>query len=238
MSLVYPVAEMPFPDIFSVKDRMAAEAPHTLDGIRFMEDATYHDQGQGIRLDEDYWAIQWMQDNVQGSPVIVEANLPGYRWGSRYTIYTGLPGVLGWNWHQRQQRAAVEEADVNFRTEEITAFYLTRSIEEAQAFLEKYQVSYVVVGKLEALYYAQANQCEAVVEGDTILCDMIGKFGPVGMRTLDVPASECQPPDQETGIDSLVCPTHGLDKFPTMVQSGILSPAYVNGDTTVYKVLR
>ena len=214
------------------------EAPRTLDGMLFMDYATYYDQGEGIRLDEDYRAILWMQENVQGSPVIVEANLPGYRWGSRYTIYTGLPGVLGWNWHQRQQRAAVEEADVNLRTDEITAFYLTRSIAEAQSFLEKYQVSYVIVGKLETLYYAQANQCEPAMEGEKILCDMIGKFGPVGIRTLDVPASECQTQNEETGTGSLICPTHGLDKFQSMVQEGILSPAYVDGDTTVYKVLR
>jgi uncharacterized membrane protein len=35
-----------------------------------------------------------MQDNIQGSPVIVEANCPEYRWCTRYTIYTGLPGVV------------------------------------------------------------------------------------------------------------------------------------------------
>jgi uncharacterized membrane protein len=94
-----------------------------------------------------------MQKNVKGSPVIVEANTVEYRWGSRYTIYTGLPGVVGWNWHQRQQRAVVPSSTVSDRVEEIKKFYETTDLEEAQAFLAKYNVSYMVVGQLENLYY-------------------------------------------------------------------------------------
>ena len=74
-------------------------------------------------MSQDYRAIQWMQRNVQGSPVIVEANTPEYRWGTRFTIYTGLPGVVGWNWHQRQQRAVTPDTWVFDRVDAIGAFY-------------------------------------------------------------------------------------------------------------------
>ena len=63
-----------------------------------------------MNLVQDYKAIRWMQDNVQGSPVIVEANCPEYRWCMRFTIYTGLPGVVGWNWHERQQRTLTPQS--------------------------------------------------------------------------------------------------------------------------------
>jgi uncharacterized membrane protein len=87
-----------------IRDRWILEAPRTLDAMTFMEYAQYDDFGQRLDLSEDYRAIRWMQDNVQGSPVIVEANCVEYHWCTRFTIYTGLPGVVGWNWHQRQQR--------------------------------------------------------------------------------------------------------------------------------------
>jgi uncharacterized membrane protein len=103
-------------------------------------------------LAEDYRAIRWMQDNVQGSPVIVEANCSEYRWCTRFTIYTGLPGVVGWNWHQRQQRPLISNVIFD-RVAEIGSFYTTTDVEAARAFLEKYRVEYIVVGQLERNIY-------------------------------------------------------------------------------------
>ena len=68
--------------------------------MTYMNYATYYDMGVVMDLSEDYRAIQWMQDNVIGSPVILEGQAYEYRWGNRFTIYTGLPGVVGWNWHK------------------------------------------------------------------------------------------------------------------------------------------
>ena len=42
-----------------------------------------------------------MEENIQGTPVVLEAQTPEYRWGSRVAIYTGFPTVVGWSWHQR-----------------------------------------------------------------------------------------------------------------------------------------
>jgi uncharacterized membrane protein len=104
-------------------------------------------------LSQDYRAIRWMQDNVQGSPVIVEANCSEYRWCTRFTIYTGLPGVVGWNWHQRQQRALIASNTIFNRVSEISMFYTTQDVDAALAFLKKYQVKYIVVGQLERGVY-------------------------------------------------------------------------------------
>jgi uncharacterized membrane protein len=106
-----------------------------------------------MNLQSDYYAIRWMQDNINGSPVIVEGNTPEYRWGSRFTIYTGLPGVVGWNWHQRQQRAVQQETVVTRRIADIAEFYGTESYSTTKGFLEKYDVTYIIVGQLEKAYY-------------------------------------------------------------------------------------
>jgi YYY domain-containing protein len=136
-----------------ILDRMAPDAPRTLDSMKFMAYARYADQGVEFPLSEDYEAIRWMQENVPGSPVIVETNCPEYRWCTRYTIYTGLPGVLGWNWHQRQQRALNPPNWVTDRVAEIADFYSTGDPAAAYAFLKKYNVRYIIVGRVEHAFY-------------------------------------------------------------------------------------
>jgi uncharacterized membrane protein len=140
--------------VAKIKDRMAPEAPHTLDGMLFMKYADYHDLNTKLDLEEDYHAIRWMQENVQGSPVIVEANQVEYHWGTRYTVYTGNPGVIGWNWHQRQQRTTVPHDWIFERVEDVNSFYDSKDLGFARDFLEKYQVEYIVVGQLERAKYA------------------------------------------------------------------------------------
>ena len=114
---------------------MAGGVPLTLDSMAYMEHAQYADFDALMELDQDYRAIRWMQDNVQGSPVIVEANCPEYRWCTRFTIYTGLPGVVGWNWHQRQQRTLTPLL-VEQRVTEVGLFYSTTDAQEAADFLQ------------------------------------------------------------------------------------------------------
>jgi uncharacterized membrane protein len=229
---LYPLAATPA----KMKDRMTDLAPHTLDGMDFMPYADRGELGERFSLESEYHAIRWMQDNVQGTPVIVEANIPEYRWGSRFTIYTGLPGILGWNNHQRQQRVSAEPGVVEKRAEEILDFYLTRSVEEAQDFLDRYNVRYVVLGNVERIYFEEIYPCLPVGDGKAVTCDLRGL--PWGMESPDVPASDCYSKEDATEGPELVCPTHGLEKFETMAASGILSVAYQEGDVVIYEVMQ
>jgi uncharacterized membrane protein len=121
--------------------------------MTFMEYATYDDLGRVMDLSQDYRAIRWLQENVQDSPVIVEGNMVEYHWGTRNTIYTGLPNVVGWNWHQRQQRAITVENLIENRIAEVNEFYLSTDPLQAKAFLDKYGVKYIIVGQLEHALY-------------------------------------------------------------------------------------
>ncbi len=147
---LYPL----FGGLARIKDRMTSDAPHTLDGMAYMAYSTYNDLDTQMELEQDYNAIRWLQEHVVGSPVIVEGNMVEYHWGTRFSIYTGLPGVVGWNWHQRQQRALQPSELVTDRVQEIERFYRTDSPEEARAFLDKYDVRFIILGQLERAYYA------------------------------------------------------------------------------------
>jgi uncharacterized membrane protein len=136
-----------------ITDRMTKSAPHILDGMAYMQVSTYADFDQDMDLSQDYRAIRWMQENVQGSPVIVEANTPLYHFGSRYTIYTGLPGVVGWDWHEIQQRAIVPHDWIRDRVNAVHDFYLTADRQSAEDFLQRYDVKYVIVGQMERAEY-------------------------------------------------------------------------------------
>jgi YYY domain-containing protein len=133
-----------------VEDRFTQAAPPGLDGMRYMQYATYFWDGEMI-LNQDYAAIRWLQENVEGSPVIVETASPdgGYRWAARMSIYTGLPTVAGWEWHQMQQRAVNPAFWVSARVQEVGAFYTTTDLDSAFHFLEKYDVRYIIVGQYE-----------------------------------------------------------------------------------------
>ncbi|MBM3190159.1 MAG: hypothetical protein FJZ90_15740 [Chloroflexi bacterium] len=146
---LYPV----FATYGKVRDRWNTELGPGLDGMAYMTAARYHDNNRELVLEHDRQAITWMQDHIEGSPVIAEANTPLYRWGSRISIYTGLPSVVGWDWHQKQQRAAVSSQVVDWRLEDLRELFNTQDIARAEELLQRYGVGYVYVGELERAYY-------------------------------------------------------------------------------------
>ncbi|NPV68484.1 MAG: hypothetical protein HPY64_15175 [Anaerolineae bacterium] len=164
-------------------DRMAPEAPHTLDGMAFMPYATQGEHGAWFSLAEDYDLIRWMQANIKGTPVVLEGQSEReYLWGGRISVYTGLPTIIGYNFHQRQQRTLEPLSRlVGQRIQQVNTIYDTTDIALAWRLLQVFDVSYIVVGQLERAYYlpagldkfeqmAQAGLLELVYQaGDTRL---------------------------------------------------------------------
>jgi uncharacterized membrane protein len=141
-------------------DRMVPEVGLTLDGMAYMARAVVLDgdpaagEQQEVTLGGDYAAIRWMQDHIQGSPVVIEGlGHREYLWSNRVSIYTGLPSVVGWRWHQVQQRAALSDRMVDWRRDDVRVFYQTTSADRAEDVLRRYGVRYVYVGPYERAYY-------------------------------------------------------------------------------------
>ena len=183
-TLVYPALATPV----RIADRFNP-LPLTLDGTAWMPAAAYHPPDwcadrpvEPIELKWDYDAIRWLQDNVSGTPVVLEGHGRQYCWNTRISQYTGLPTVLGWPWHQQQQRG---DGDiVRRRARDVATIYGSPSHARAVELLEQYRVSYIVVGALERGYY-----------------------------------------------DS-----RGIAKFDAMSDMGLLTLAYANDGTRIYKV--
>jgi YYY domain-containing protein len=143
-------------------DRMVPELGPVLDGMTYMQQADYYEvvdsaqsRGEVLQLEDDYNVIRWLQDNIVGTPVIMEAQSEReYLWGSRISIYTGLPSVVGWNWHQRQQRTFDPMPRmVMQRVANVNAFYETTDMDVAANILQHYEVQYVIVSALERARY-------------------------------------------------------------------------------------
>jgi uncharacterized membrane protein len=148
---LYPIFATPV----RLDDRFA-DLPRTLDGTAFMREAIYSDPKVPMDLSLDYAGIQWLRHNVEGTPAIVEGRADLYRWGARFSIYTGLPAVLGWDWHEKQQRGDLAFM-IDDRARQVDAFYANPDVDQAVSFLRQYDVRYVILGQLERAYYPLAG---------------------------------------------------------------------------------
>lgn len=153
-ALVYPLTATPA----RAADRWAPDAPRTLDGAAFMAAVSAERYGEAFSVDEDAAAIAWLRRNVSGTPVILEAHQPSYQWAGRVAAHTGLPTLLGWEWHQVQQRNAVGAGPViAARQQAVQRIYAGADPDEALALLRRYGVEYVYVGGVERASYDPAG---------------------------------------------------------------------------------
>jgi uncharacterized membrane protein len=135
--------------------------PFTLDGAAYQQAAVYSDPGPSGRaaaypLDADAEALEYMRRHIDGSPVVLEAVTDQYRWTPRVANYTGLPVVMGWEWHQTQQRQSYA-SEVRRRMSDVNTMYATSDVDRAMGLLKHYQVEYIYVGPVERLYYPAAG---------------------------------------------------------------------------------
>ncbi len=128
----------------------------SLDGMEYMKSTEYYFQDKKIDLMYDYLAIEWINNNIKGSHTIIEGITDQYQWGNRISIYTGLPSVVGWDWHQRQQRVGYAYS-VTSRRSDVQRFYHSTLPRTALEIIDKYHIKYVIVGQLEEVLYTNAG---------------------------------------------------------------------------------
>ncbi len=138
--------------------RFDPQAALTLDGAAFLEYATLDVNGRRLQLADDAKIVRWLRTHAGPDDVLLEAQLPEYQWGSRISVHSGRPTVLGYRHHQRQQRPLPVLADaIELRRQNVAALYATTDLARKIAALNHYDVRYVVVGGLERAVYPAAG---------------------------------------------------------------------------------
>ncbi|MDQ3779556.1 MAG: hypothetical protein M3354_03265, partial [Chloroflexota bacterium] len=133
---------------------------------------------------DDRAVIDWLNQQVEGSPVIAEASIGPYRCnGSRISINTGLPTIIGWEGHEQQQRYPDQLPE---RVDDVRRLYATTDVDEKLSILRRYNVEYVVVGSLERLGIEPSrNGCLSTERADGIAAfdRMVGDSLAVAFRS-------------------------------------------------------
>jgi YYY domain-containing protein len=161
--------------------RLDTRFPHpdsnlTLDAYAWMNYASItYTNGEAVTYADDLAAIEWFNEEVPGNPVIAEASFGTYRCnGSRFSIATGLPVVLGWERHEQQQR---DRTLLPERARDLREIYESTDVVTKMDLIEKYGVEYVIVGQTERLYpRIVENRCEPqdVAAGIAAIEGMVG----------------------------------------------------------------
>jgi len=114
----------------------------TLDGVDFYLQRTAPAEAE---------AVHWLNMRAADDAVILEATAQGFTAAGRIAAFTGLTNVIGWYthealWHEGDTTALI---DIGRRVSDVQRAYETLDPNEAQCLLQKYHVSYVVVGNFE-----------------------------------------------------------------------------------------
>lgn len=152
-SLVYPLVATPL-RVEEQFDRPAEYGP-TFNGLRWMEYGTIpNERCEQIAFRDDYAAIRWLNESIRGTPVFAEASIGPYRGnGSRFANATGFPTILGWDRHEYQQRPP---SGIQTRARDVRELYNGANVAEKLAILQRYHVSFVIVGAVERHWYLPA----------------------------------------------------------------------------------
>ena len=115
-----------------------------------------------LTLEDDYNLIRFINDTVEGSPVVAEAYGASYTLNGRISANTGLPDIVNWYYHEILWRNS-DHAMVDERRDDINSVYSSGDPAEVGRILEKYDVRYIVVGQIERLMYPYMD--EAMLQG-------------------------------------------------------------------------
>ena len=143
-----------------------------LDGTKYMlTEGKWHTGADSksvpLLLKDDYELIRYINENIDGSPVIAEAFGDPFTLSGRVSAYTGLPSILNWYDHQLLWRNSDYEM-LDERRDDINALYESGDLSRVREIIAKYDVSYIVLGEIERLRYPDLDEELLISMGNTV----------------------------------------------------------------------
>lgn len=152
--ILIPLLAFPFQIIPDYNQDFAKQT--NLNGKQFME----------FYLAEDKMAINWINQNIEGQPVMVEAPGDSYTHSNRISTFTGLPTVVGWFVHEWLWRGSPDKP--GDRNTDVATLYQNPSLVEKQKIIDKYDVEYIYLGKMEKEKYPGIDETLLMQLGNPI----------------------------------------------------------------------
>jgi YYY domain-containing protein len=120
----------------------------TLDGTKYVKDL----------YPDDYDAIQWLNQNIKGQPIVLEAQGDSYTDFERVSANTGLPTYLGWTVHEWLWRGKydIPAARINV----VKDMYELPDVAQTKTLFKQNNIEYVFIGSMEYQKYTNINEAK------------------------------------------------------------------------------
>ncbi|MDD4937571.1 MAG: DUF2298 domain-containing protein [Candidatus Shapirobacteria bacterium] len=104
---------------------------------------------------DNFTAINWINQNISGNPIMLEAVGDSYTTYNQISSSTGLPTIQGWIVHEWLWRGGYDLPKI--RQDDVLTIYESKNLDETKELLVKYKVEYIFVGNKEYEKYPQLN---------------------------------------------------------------------------------
>lgn len=108
------------------------------------------------KFPDNFAAINWINQNISGQPVMLEAVGDSYTTYNQVSISTGLPTVEGWIVHEWLWRGGYDKPKA--RQDDVQAIYESGNIDKLKQLIQKYNIKYIFVGTNEYEKYPKLNE--------------------------------------------------------------------------------
>jgi len=157
MLAVVVISSLYFPVAAAVSKTVSSGLGPDLNSLSFMQE----------RNQDELDVIDEIKDMSDPDDVLVEAVGDSYSEYSRISETSGVPTLLGWEFHERQWHGSDELfAD---RVGDIETIYTTRDEQELRQLIDKYSLTMVVVGPRERSTYRNIKMSLFDTLGDRII---------------------------------------------------------------------